>query len=54
MLVFRFEVKGFDGSKADTLGAMRWREPGCEFGEAIVALSFVLSLADIAIKVKTK
>jgi hypothetical protein len=35
VLVFWFEVKGFEGSKAETLAAIRWREPGCELGKAI-------------------
>jgi hypothetical protein len=33
---------------------MRWREPGWEFGDAIVALEFGLSLRNIVIKVKTE
>lgn len=38
VFVLWFEVRGFEGSKADTLGAMRWREPGCELGDAIVVV----------------
>lgn len=38
VFVFWFEVKGLDGSKAETCGAIRWREPGCEFGKAMVAM----------------
>jgi hypothetical protein len=35
VFVFWFEVKGFEGSKAETLAAIRWREPGHELGKAI-------------------
>jgi len=38
VFVLLVEVRGFEGSKAERLGAMLWRVPGREFGEAIVAI----------------
>lgn len=49
VLVLLVEVRGFEGSKAERLGAMLWRVPGREFGAAILESQFEICCFDVSL-----